>query len=184
MIGIPRLRSLDELDPRLADYLAPTVARLGYLGELFQTLGHVPDAVVAFMEYTKAVKAPLSDRENELLALVVSAVLGADYERIQHERLALKLGLSRDWIAELTGRKVESPSQLNDQDRRLQELALAVVARHGKGVEEELRALVDEVGPQKAVAVLLQISRFVTIALLVNALQLRLPVPSIFEQAA
>jgi hypothetical protein len=39
-------------------------------------------------------------------------------------------------------------------------------------------------GPQKAVAALLQISRFVTIALMCNALSLELPVGSVFDEPA
>ena len=80
--GIPRL-SFAQLDPALADYLKPTVDRLGYFGEFFQTTGHVPDAVRQFMEYTKAVKSPLADNLNEVLALAVCAALGARYELIQ-----------------------------------------------------------------------------------------------------
>ena len=38
-------------------------------------------------------------RQNEVLALTVCSMLEADYERIQHERLAQKMGLSREWIA-------------------------------------------------------------------------------------
>ena len=109
--GIPRL-GLDALDPKLAGLLKPTVERLGYLGEFFQAVGHVPEAVLQFMEYTKAVKTPLTDAENEVLALAVCSALAGDYERIQHERLSSRLGFSNDWIAAASGRPGSDASQL------------------------------------------------------------------------
>ena len=61
--------SLDEIEPALRVELEPTVARLGYFGEFFQVFGAIPGAVIAFMSYTKAVKAPLADNENEVFNL-------------------------------------------------------------------------------------------------------------------
>lgn len=180
--GIPRLAQ-HELDPALRDLLEPTVKRLGYLGEFFQVAGQVPGAVPAFMQYTGAVKAPLEDRHNELLALSVCAMLEADYERIQHERLSRKLGFALEWIAAAESRPGSSASVLKDDERALQALAQAMVSSHGLRCEAELRAVVTALGPQKAVAALLQVSRFVTIALLCNALSLELPVASVFDAA-
>lgn len=178
---IPRL-ALEQLDPRLRDYLKPTVDRLGYLGEFFQTVGNVPDAAIQFMEYTKAVKAPLSDLENEVIALAVCAALGADYERIQHERLAKRLGASLEWIAAAEDRPGANPMALEAEERLLRTLALAMVARGGRACGEEIDAVVAAHGAGKTVAAMLQITRFVTIAYLCNALQLSLPVKSVFEE--
>lgn len=181
--GIPRL-ALESVDPALRDLLKPTVDRLGYFGEFFQVAAHVPGAIPAFMQYTGAVKAKLSDAHNEVLALSVCAMLEADYERIQHERLARKLGFSRDWIAAAEGRPGSHPSALGDDERRLQALAQAVVPSHGLRCEAELRAVVDLLGHERAVAALLQISRFVMIAVMCNALALTLPVSSVFDAPA
>jgi len=177
---IPRL-AFDDVDGALQAQLKPTVDRLGYFGEFFQVAAHVPGAVPAFMTYTAAVKAPLADAQNEVLALTVCSMLEADYERIQHERLATKLGLERDWIAAAESRSGSHPSVLKEDERLLQSLAQAVVTRHGLRCDDELRAVTAALGPAKAVAALLQISRFVTIALICNALHLALPVPSIFD---
>lgn len=181
--GIPRL-GLDALAPQLAEYLRPTVERLGYLGEFFQALGHAPEAVIQFMEYTKAVKAPLSDRHTEVLALAVSARLGASYERIQHERLAQRLGCGIHWIAAAECRPGAAAELLAPDERLVQTLALAVVERGGREVTRELRAVADVLGPGKAVAALLQTTRFVTIACLCHALALAPPLASIFTEAA
>lgn len=181
--GIARLGS-DALDPSLREFLKPTVDRLGYLGEFFQVAGHVPGAIPAFMQYTGAVKAPLADAQNEVLALTVCAALEADYELIQHERLSKRLGFPLEWIAAAEGRLGSHPSALKDDERALQALALAMVTSHGLRCEAELRGVVQAIGQQKAVAALLQVSRFVHIALLCNALKLTLPVPSVFEKPA
>lgn len=179
--GIPRLE-FEGVDAPLRDMLKPTVDRLGYFGEFFQVAAHIPGAIPAFMQYTGAVKAKLSDAQNEVLALSVCAMLEADYERIQHERLARKLGFSLDWIAAAEGRPGSHPSALKDDERRLQALAQAMVPSHGLRCEAELKSVVDLLGHERAVAALLQVSRFVTIALMCNALNLTLPVPSVFDE--
>jgi alkylhydroperoxidase family enzyme len=179
--GIPRLGH-DDLDASLREFLNPTVDRLGYLGEFFQVAAHVPNAVPAFMQYTGAVKAPLADAHNEVLALTVCGMLEADYERIQHERLARRLGFSLDWIAAACGRPGANVSHLREDERALQALAQAMVTSQGLRCKPELDAVVRLLGPQKAVAALLQVSRFAGIALLCNALALTLPVPSVFDE--
>ena len=179
--GIPRI-DYDALDPALRETLKPTVDRLGYFGEFFRVAAHVPGAIPAFMQYTGAVKAPLTDAQNEVLALSVCAMLEADYERIQHERLSRRLGLTIPWIAAACGRPGSNVSELADTERALLALAQAAVSSHGLRCEGELRAVVKLIGPEKAVAALLQISRFMGIALVCNALALELPVASVFDE--
>lgn len=181
---LPKLDRLDAFDPALADLLRPTVERLGYLGEFFQQVGILPQAMQRFMDYTKAVKEPLPDSLNELLALTVCGRMGAEYERIQHERLSLKLGFTPDWIAAAAGRPEAPESALSAQEIRVRALALAMLEDQGRGVDDELAAVARDIGPERTVAVLLQTTRFMTIATLCNSLKLRLPVPSIFDPAA
>lgn len=178
---VPRL-AYDELEPSLQAFLKPTVDRLGYLGEFFQVAGHVPGAVPAFMQYTGAVKTPLADAHNEVLALTVCRMLEADYELIQHERLARRLGFTREWIAAAEAREGSSASALKDDERALQALAQAAVASHGLRCAPELAAVTALLGPQRAVAAMLQIARFVGIAMMCNAFALALPVPSVFDE--
>lgn len=180
--GIPRI-DYDALDPALRESLKPTVDRLGYFGEFFRVAAHVPGAIPAFMQYTGAVKAPLSDAHNEVLALTVCGMLEADYERIQHERLSKRLGFPMTWIAAACGRSGSNVSALSEDERALQALAQSAVSSHGLRCEPELRAVVKLIGPEKSVAALLQISRFMGIALMCNALALELPVPSVFDEA-
>ncbi|MGH2899419.1 MAG: carboxymuconolactone decarboxylase family protein [Solirubrobacteraceae bacterium] len=177
---IPRL-ALDQLAPALAEKLRPRVARLGYLGEFFACAGHQPAALAGFVDFTEALKQALPERITQLCALSVAGELDNDYERNQHERLARRLGLSRDWIAAVNARDPMHAPELDDTDRAVQRLALASVRRGGRGVAGELGDVVARIGAEQTVGVLLVISRYAAHALFVNALEIRPPVPSIFE---
>src|SRR6267143_6225009 len=98
---IPRL-SFTELDPELAELLRPKVERLNYLGEFFQCTGHQPRALISFYKLTEDLKQALPDNLTELVALTIATKMNNAYERVQHERLSLKLGLSEAWIREVT----------------------------------------------------------------------------------
>ncbi|PYS35148.1 MAG: hypothetical protein DMF75_04480, partial [Acidobacteria bacterium] len=97
---IPRL-SFSELDPQLAELLRPKVERLNYLGEFFQCTGHQPRALISFYSLTEDLKDALPDNITELVALTVAAKMRNSYERVQHERLALKLGFGEKWVREV-----------------------------------------------------------------------------------
>jgi hypothetical protein len=72
------------------------------------------------------------------------------------------------------------PDALDGAERVVQRLALAMLERHGHGVAAELDAVIEALGGPAAMAVLLAIGRYVTHSLVVNALALQPPVPSIF----
>lgn len=178
--GLPRL-AFEDIEPQLQKELGPTVERLGYFGEFFQVFAQVPGAVSAFMAYTKTVKAPLDDAQNELLALAVCCAMNDRYECVQHERLVLKLGFTREWIAAAEGRADCDPGLLSPSEAALRRLALAVLERQGSRCSAEVADVAALIGAEKAAAALLQVTRFVMIATLCNALSLSLPVPSIFS---
>jgi len=174
---IPRLPP-DALRDDVAEMLRPRVARLGYLGEFFRCAAHQPAALISFMAFTEDLKRALPDRMTETVALTVSTELGNAYERHQHERLSIALGFGEPWV-----RAVEAlqPDVLSDTERAVQTLALAVIRRHGHGTSRELDELVAAIGHEQAIAVLMLIGRYVTHALMVNALELQPPVPSPLE---
>lgn len=175
---IPRVES-DALPPDVAAVLRPRVERLGYLGEFFKCAAHQPAALISFMAFTEDLKRALPDRITELVALTVSTELGNAYERHQHERLSLKLGFGESWI-----RAIEAldASGLSGAERALQALTLAVIRRHGRGTSNELEAVVSAIGHEQAIAMLMLIGRYLTHALMVNALELAPPVPSPLER--
>jgi hypothetical protein len=179
-----RRLEIAELDPRVATALEPRVKRLGYLGEFFKCTGHQPASLLAFMELTEALKKALPDRLTEVVALTVAAAAENAYERHQHERLSEKLGFGRDWIAAVIALKPEAAGPLNDTERAVQRLALAALRKFGHGAAASLSAVVDAVGEEQAIAILLLIGRYVTHATIVNTLELAPPVPSIFGKEA
>ncbi len=179
---IPRLE-FDTLAPDLAKALEPRVARLGYLGEFFKCAGHQPAALLSFIDFTEHSKKALPQRLVELIALTASAKLGNAYERNQHERLCVRLGYGRDWVAAVEALDPGSAatSKLGDAERPVQRFVIAMLDRHGQGVEAELAAVVEAIGHERAVAVMMVVGRYVVHALIVNTLALEPPVPSIFE---
>lgn len=164
-----------------AHALGPIVERLGYFGEFFQVMANVPGAIGAFLEYTKAVKQPLSDGENEVLALAVCAGMGADYERIQHEQLAQRLGFSLEWIAAASGREGASPAVLSDAERLLRRMVDAFLAGDAMALRPIVAEATQAIGSAQAMGALLQLTRYAGIATLCTALQLEPPVKSVFD---
>lgn len=183
MAEIPRLE-MDQLEPRLAEALRPRVERLGYLGEFFKVTGHQPDALRAFMDFTEMSKGGLANNFVELVALSVSGALKNDYERHQHERLSVKLGLGEDWVAAANQLAPSAQELLSDDEKKVQALVLSVIETKGHGAADALEMVVGALGAEQAVAVLLLIGRYVTHGMIVNTLGLEAPVPSIFEGEA
>ena len=100
------------------------------------------------------------------------------YERIQHERLSLKLGFGEHWIKDVLSLGEAVNGSLSEQEAAVQRLVLAVIERRGHDTKSELEGAIVLVGPESAVAVLMLIGRYVTHAFIVNSLQLEPPVPS------
>ena len=174
---IPRL-SYAELEPALAEALRPKVERLGYLGEFFQCAAHQPRALTSFHRLTEDLKEALPDNLTEVVALSVAELMGNAYERVQHERLALKLGFGETWVREVLSLKAEPGGVLSEAERLTQRLALAVVEQRGHDTTDELEAVVEAVGHEQAVGVLLLTGRYVMHALVANCLALEPPVSS------
>jgi alkylhydroperoxidase family enzyme len=171
---------MDALRPDLRASLAARVERLGYLGEFFQCAGHQPDALLAFQAFTEASKKGLDERHVELIALTVASRIGNAYERNQHERLSIRMGFGRDWVERVEALDPGS-SGLDKAERAIQAFTLSAVASHGRGTSSEFEAVVEAVGSDAAIAVMMVIGRYLVHGLFVNTLELAPPVPSIFE---
>lgn len=173
---IPRL-PMKEMTPELQQSLGPRVDRLGYLGEFFQCAAHQPQALMSFMSFTEDLKDALPDNLTEVVALSVAMFMGNAYERVQHERLSLKLGFNPDWVREvisLTG----DGDLMSAPELAVQKLTLAVIERRGHNTADEMEAVIETLGHEQAIAVLMLIGRYVTHALMVNCLELAPPVGS------
>ncbi|MFC5745363.1 hypothetical protein [Actinomadura rugatobispora] len=179
--AVRRLR-YDELDDDLRAALAPRVERLGYLGEFFALAGHQPAALLAFHRFTEALKEALPAEVTEAVALTVATELSNDYERCQHERLALRLGFDRQWIAAAGGRAGSDPAALGPAAACARRLALAMVARHGHDVAAELDDAVRVLGERDTIGVTLLVARYTAHATVANAFAIQPPVGSVFDE--
>src|SRR2546425_2049273 len=174
---IPRL-SFSELDPQLAETLCPKVERLNYLGEFFQCTGHQPRALMSFYTLTEDLKNALPDNITELVALTVSAKMRNLYERVQHDRLALKLGFGEEWVREVLSLEVNDRSRLSPEELLVQRFCIAVLDHNGQETTAEFESVIEAIGYKDAVAVLMLIGRYVMHALIANCLALAPPVTS------
>ncbi len=178
--SIPRLE-LADMRADLATYLGPRVKRLGYLGELFKCAGHAPGVLLTFMHFTDALKEALPDRLTEVGALTVAGLMNNQYERNQHERLSVRLGFGREWVAEVNRLKPDEARLMSEAERAVQKYAIAAIETRGQQAAQEFAAMSQALSPDQAMAAVLLVGRYVTHALTVNTLQLKPPVPSVFE---
>jgi alkylhydroperoxidase family enzyme len=177
---IPRL-SREKLHPELEAFLQPRIERLGYLGEFFQCTAHQPEALLSFLEFTDHLKHALPNNLTEVVSLTVAQLMNNRYERVQHERLSLKLGFGEDWLREVLSLFADGGGQLSEQEVLVQRLVVAAINRKGHGVTPELEAVVQSLGPAMTIAILMLVGRYVSHALIANALNLAAPVPSPLE---
>ena len=175
--SIPRL-SITDLDPDLAELLRPKVERLNYLGEFFQCTGHQPRALISFYTLTEDLKKALPDNLTELVALTIAAKMNNTYERVQHERLSLKLGLSDAWVREVVSLLSNRKGNLSETELVVRKFVLAVIERGGHETGAELEEVVKAIGHEKGIGVLMLIGRYVMHALISNSLALKPPVSS------
>ena len=173
---IPRL-SFAELEPQLAELLRPKVERLNYLGEFFQCTAHQPRALMSFYKLTEDLKEALPDNLTELVALTIASKMGNAYERVQHERLALKLGFSEDWVREVILLQANA-GNLSREELLVQAFVQAALDRDGHDTLSEFESVIETIGHQRAVAVLMLLGRYVMHALIANCLALKPPVTS------
>jgi hypothetical protein len=179
---LPR-KSWEEFPPELTSRLDARVKRLGYLGEFFKCAAHQPGALAAFIDFTEEGKGSLPPRIVEIVALTCAGWMGNAYERNQHERLSVRLGFGRDWVAAVNARDPEAQKALPLEEQRVQRLVLEILDSKGKspGAQALFRDMAAERGPEQATAVLMVIGRYLVHAIVVNTLDLAPPVASIFE---
>lgn len=177
---IPRLE-FDDLDADLQEALRPRVERLNYLGEFFKVTGHIPTVLLPFIEFTENLKGVLPKNLTEAGALTVAGVMRNDYERHQHERLSEKLGFSRAWIAEVNKLDPDTAGELSEAEKDVQRIAMVLLDRDWEAAREIFDRLIESIGHEQALAVLMLVGRYSVHAMTVNTLALDPPVPSIFD---
>ena len=159
------------------------VARLGYLGEFFQIAAHQPDALAGFVDFTEALKRALPPRLVEVVALTVAVATGNAYERVQHERLALTVGLDDDAVRALVAGT--APAQrFGELERAAFALAREVVAGGGGSCARTYARLEAVAGPSIAVGCLMTAARYLAHATMANTWGLAAPVSSPLQEEA
>jgi len=175
----PRL-TYSELSPELQQRLAAKVERLGYLGEFFQVAGNQPRALAHFIDFTEELKEALEPGLVEAIALSVAAASGNAYERAQHERLALKLGMDEAWVRGMVS-GAPAGEVFSAEELAAAELAREVVAARGGDCSAGYQRLLALSGPATAVACLMTATRYLAHATMANTWGLRPPVDSPLE---
>ncbi|HVP84146.1 MAG TPA: hypothetical protein VMS78_05450 [Rhizomicrobium sp.] len=183
MIDVPRI-SYDELPPNLKEELAAKVRRLGYLGEFFQIAAHQPDALYHFNRFTETLKEALPHNLVELLALTLSTWSENFYERVQHERLALKLGLSENWVKEVERLSPNETTRLTPTEKAAQALALSMAKTQGRNSRADAEAFAKLTDHQTLVGVLLTVGRYLAHSAFCNTMQIKPPVSSPIGESA
>jgi alkylhydroperoxidase family enzyme len=177
VVDIPRI-SFEQLPEQLRSELDAKYRRLGYLGEFFQVAAHQPDALFHFNRFTEALKDALPQNLVELVALSLSKWSGNDYERVQHERLALKFNLSEEWIRDIERLDPDHTTHLSDEEKAVQRLALAMAKTQGRDAYDSAQAYRSMCEPQRLVAVMLTVGRYLAHSAICNTLRFSPPVAS------
>jgi len=180
MVDVPRI-SFEALPESLRRELDAKVHRLGYLGEFFQVCAHQPEALRHFIRFTETLKDALPVRWVELLAITLATWSGNDYERVQHESLALKLGMSEAWVRDVERLTPDATVELDEIEKVVQRFALAMAKTHGRGAGREVDALLAMTDPATLMCVILTIGRYMAHSAICNVMQLKAPVASPLE---
>jgi alkylhydroperoxidase family enzyme len=179
-MGVRRI-TFQDLTPELQQLLGPRVERLGYLGEFFQYAAHQADALAGFIRFSESLKDALPWDLVEMVALTVATETENSYERVQHERLSLALGMSAaDVQAVVTGRL--DPDRFSPAQIAAAELARRCARQAGRECQAAFAALRELVDEDLAVGLLLLCGRYLAHATVANALELQVPVPSPFAE--
>jgi hypothetical protein len=176
---IPRVE-WEHFPEGLKAALKPKVDRLGYCGEIWQVGANLPKSMLSFCNMTEDLKDEMPMKLVELTALTVAGVMGNEYEKNQHERLADKLGYGRDWIADVSRLNPAEAKALGDDEKKVQKFIIAAIYRRGQDSKALYEDAARAVGAKAAVGVLLSIGRCIQHAIFRNVLELKPPVESIF----
>jgi alkylhydroperoxidase family enzyme len=167
------------------DHASPEVATLlGHLPDLhlFRMIGHAETAVGPWLRLggTLLSELTLDPVLRELAILQVAASTGADYERVQHEAIAIELGVTTDMVDAIARHQLDSPA-LTAHARVLRSVDRLVRGHGATAAEfEQLRVGLDD---RQLVELLLVVGYYLGLAVLINAVDLdpdplaRLPVP-------
>ena len=87
---------------------------------IFRMLSYAENALRPFLRFAGALwdESALTPGQRELVILTVAELTGADYERVQHEPIALKVGVRPEQIAAIAARSFDA-GVFDDAERAL-----------------------------------------------------------------
>ena len=138
---------------------------------IFTTLGRTRGLFTSWLHFAARLMpfGQLTRREAELIILTVASARGCDYERIHHERLGRRAGLSAQEIADLAAGR--APDSLSAREATLRESALALV-RHRDLEDAEWGRLREVTTEREAIEVLLLAGHYDMLATVLMTLRL------------
>src|SRR5206468_4757005 len=122
-----------------------------------------------FYRWTEALKETLPFRLVEVIALTVATQAGNDYERIQHERLALTGGMTDDEIVAVERMRPGTCPTLAEEEVAAAALARCLLDNFGRGCNPALLRLSRLVGEPAAVGCLMVAARYLAHSVMTNA---------------
>jgi alkylhydroperoxidase family enzyme len=174
-VSRPARIAYDDLPDELQEKLAARVRRLGYLGEFFQVAAHQPAALAGFIDYTEALKDSLPARLVETIALSMAAATGNAYERVQHERLALKLGIPEPQIRALVSRRASTDEGFSELELAAIRLSFDVIDARGGSCESSYSRVASLTDDATAVGCLMTAVRYLAHSTMANTWGLAAP---------
>src|SRR5206468_473944 len=105
-----------------------------------------------FYSLTEDLKDALPDNLTEIVALTVARKMRNSYERVQHERLALKLGFGEAWVHEVLSLEAKDRSRLAPEELLVQRFCIAVMDREGHETTADFESVINVIGYKDAVA--------------------------------
>jgi AhpD family alkylhydroperoxidase len=163
---------LEPIDPAAApDEVRETLGVVSPRVGVFRYVAHAETAFRPWLmlQHALMTKLELDPRLRELAILQVARLTGCDYERVQHEVVAVVDGVSPEQCAALAVGELDGGAF--DERERLVLRFVAEVVERQRASEETAAALAGELSEREVVELLLTISHYHGLALLLNTLR-------------
>lgn len=177
---VPRIE-FNDLEPELQELLRARVERLGYLGEFFRASAHVADGLSHFIRFTESIKGNVPKNLTEVAILTVASAKKNAYELHQHERLCVRSGFDKEWIAEVEQCEPHAAKKMNQTEVLIQKYVLAVLENDADVASQNLNLIASAFDNQTAVSLMMIVGRYVAHSGMIISLGIGPIVPSIWE---
>jgi 4-carboxymuconolactone decarboxylase len=155
---MPNLPYVDQPAPTVAEALAglPDL-------NLFRMIAHAETAFVPWLRYGGALLTGLAlgAIERELAILRVAGLMESEYEWVQHDEIARRVGASAEQVAAVKAGAIDSADLFDERQRAVLRITTDVVERRKPAFEG--------LPPREAVELLLVVGQYMSVALFIEA---------------